>query len=161
MSNDYNETLNRVAEETFESLAFMISMPEDEMIEAEDGPKARVRVSFAGPVRGDVLLAVSADMLPELAVNMLGTDMDEPAPPPAQQADALGEVLNVICGNLLPAIAGSEAVFDVAAPVFLGVVDAPDPAGEPPLAATTRLALDSGWAEITLFLAAETSEALT
>ena len=116
MSNDtrLNEPLRQVAEETFESLAFMFAMPgDDEFGPDPDAPLAVARVSFHGPFAGELHLGVSRDMLPDLAANMLGMDEQATAPTPEQQADALRELLNVVCGNLLPAIAGAEAVFNV------------------------------------------------
>jgi CheY-specific phosphatase CheX len=59
-------------------------------------------------------------MLPTVAANMLG---DDDAPAPAQQLDALGEIANVICGNLLPHIAAPHAVFQLDAPQLLDTTD--------------------------------------
>jgi len=44
----------------------------------------------------------------------LSRGLAEP-PSPAEQRDALHEVANVICGSLLPAIAGTDQVFTLAA----------------------------------------------
>ena len=79
-------------------------------------------------------------MLPGLAANMLGVDE---APGSAEQADALGELANVLCGNLLPAIAGEQHVF---------ILEAPGPGrdeGSP--VATTSLTFDSGAVRASLY----------
>lgn len=153
MCRNYDEALIGAAEETFESLAFMIPMPAEDMVDGEDVTRARARVSFTGPMTGELLLGVSTEMLPQLAANMLG--LDGPSASPEQQSDALGEVLNVICGNLLPVIAGSRAVFNVGAPIFLGLVDAPPAPAGARQAASAELTLDAGWAELTLYLVQE------
>jgi CheY-specific phosphatase CheX len=46
---------------------------------------------------------------------MLGEEPDDPNAI-AKGADALKELLNVLCGNLLTAFAGEEPVFDLAVP---------------------------------------------
>jgi hypothetical protein len=87
------------------------------------------------------VLTVDEAMMPALAANMLG--VDEPPPPPADQRDALGELANVLCGNLLPEIAGTEHVFLLAAP-------APGDERGTPTAAVT-VPLDLGTARASLF----------
>jgi hypothetical protein len=113
-----------------------------------DGGATSVRFDGAG--RGRVVIAVSDTLLPAIARNMLGADA---APEPRLQRDALGELANVLCGTLLPALAGPAAAFRLAAP------DAIDPAGAAPggagerLAAAARFALDEGSAVALLFAA--------
>ena len=72
-----------------------------------------VTVSFRGPLSGRLVLRASSEILPGVAANMLGADGEYPL---AVQRDALGELANVICGNLLPMIGGAEAVFVLSAP---------------------------------------------
>ena len=43
-----------------------------------------------------------------------------------QVQDALKEVINVICGNILPALAGAEAVFNISAPDILDAGQGPE-----------------------------------
>ena len=148
MSNRFDEALRKVAEETFETLAFILPVPEEDGAEAACLPQVAASVAFTGPFGGSIALAVSAEMLPALGANMLGLD-DGDEPPLDKQLDALGELLNIICGNLLPVIGGSEAVFDVHAPEILP--DGPAPHERTP-AATAHLSLTDGQAELALFL---------
>ena len=127
----------------------MFAMPEeDPPPPIVDGRTALVR--FEGPVSGAFKLTVNSEMLPLLAANMLGL-ADESASTPEEQDDALKELANVLCGNLLPAIAGTEPVFDVHAPVIVteGTGEAV-PQGEAPVA-TARLTLDAGTGRVELF----------
>jgi len=117
MSDAHKETLQRVAEEQFEQLAFMFPVSAEELPDGPPNFAAHAKVGFSGPSAGRVLLAAEGQILPPLAANMLGLDEGEPSE--AEQTDALKELLNVICGNLLPEIAGAEAVFDVQAPEVL------------------------------------------
>jgi CheY-specific phosphatase CheX len=147
---DLNQTLSRTAEEVFESLAFVLPAFDPAEADAADpGETVTARIEFSGAFDGTLTLTASAALLPEISVNMLGLDFGE-APSPEVQQDAFAELLNVICGNLLPELAGREAVFDVAAAEVAGA----PPAGESEPAAPVaraRLALEGGWAELALF----------
>jgi len=144
-----DETLLAVAERAMEDLAFLLPVPADSP-PAVPPDAVTAAVAFEGPICGTLVLRVSPEMLPALAANMLG--LDPGAPPSAdQQQDALKELANVVCGNLLPALAGAEPVFNVRAPVLAvpGADAAPPPGAAP--AAVARLALDVGTAEVLLY----------
>ena len=150
MSYPLDELLAGVAEEIFEELAFMLIMFEDEAVGIE-GEARTASVAFAGAFQGRLVVSVSEQMLGELARNMLG--LDEQADPSLdRQQDALKELANVICGNLLPGIAGSEAEFDVGSP-SLEVSEFPGevPSGQQQVA-QAQLLFDSGEAKLVLFL---------
>lgn len=159
--NQHDELLNQVGEEIFESLAFMLVMPG---IDDEDAPppapEARIaaQVEFSGPFDGSVAVVLQRDMLVELATNMLGMDEDQP-PGPEAQTDALKELLNVICGNLLPKLAGAEAVFDVHPPELLDSGQLPDRWRDQGPAGRCELPLDTGSAELAIYLAADAAVA--
>ena len=159
MNNNIKDILHRVAEQTFESLAFMLAMPE---IEGQPEPDSwtTVSVGFGGHFGGRLMVAVSTDMLPELAGNMLGVMDDTDEAVLQQQKDALMELANVICGNLLPEIAGVEVVFDVDAPELVNDSAAEPNNGEHLAVAETKLCLDGGLATVQLFADAGAIEAL-
>jgi len=144
------QTIVEVTESTCETLAFVFAMPPP-----DDGPDPesehhrdllRVRVGFDGPFTGSLALTMPRAMLPTLAANMLGRDED--ATCSAERADAARELCNVICGNLLPAVAGDEPVFAVGAPRV--VEEAPTPDSDTGLSA--RAWFDEGWIEAQLTL---------
>jgi CheY-specific phosphatase CheX len=129
---------------TFEALGLVLpdAEPTAEQLAA---PLARgVRVTFAGPLAGAVTVRVSDDVAATLAANMLGVDVVDGGDPLVR--DALGEMANVICGNVLPELAGRAAVFHLGAPQSL----APDAEGTP--AAAVTLGVDAGRAEVALFV---------
>jgi hypothetical protein len=95
------------------------------------------------------MLRVSENLLAPLANNMLGLECDQDSPTYAQQIDALKEMLNVACGNLLPELAGTQAVFNLSAPQFQEESGPELPAAT---CAQAQLALDEGQAELTLWL---------
>ncbi len=152
MTEKIKEILYGVAEDIFEKLAFIFSFREEERGDMDYGDAVAAGVSFSGQFKGRLVMVVSADMLPELAGNMLGMD-DVNDSTAEQQHDALKELINVVCGNLLPKIAGKEIVFNVDAPRIIS-----DPAAigrsESP-AAVARLALEDGQCDILFFVDGE------
>lgn len=142
------QTLQRVAEKVFESLAFVLPAMDDDAPPADDAITTAV-VGFSGPVEGKLELRVSTVLLPEIAANMLGLEFDQ-SPSADQQGDAFGELLNVICGNLLPSLCGDEAVFDLQKPHIRQDAPADTPEGLSPVA-TACLALEGGQALLTLY----------
>lgn len=157
MTQETSDLLMEVASQTLEQLAFIFSFPDDMDTDAIwDEAATGCHVTYNGPSQGDLLLIISNAAMPELASNMLGMDEEE-APPVDQQKDALKEALNVICGNLLPKIGGTEAVFDIQAPEILEAEAAKalmnDFMANPQGCASARLSLDDG--ECQLYLRSE------
>jgi hypothetical protein len=64
---------------------------------------------------GSLTLVMPEAMAVEIAANFLGVDADDPAADVAAR-DALKELLNIVCGNVLTALYGQEAVFDLEIP---------------------------------------------
>ena len=109
-----------------------------------------VGVRFDGPLRGRLELRVSGDVARCVAENMLGVDALDLDADGALVRDALGEVANVVCGNLLPEIAGRDAVFRLDAPRAFDGAGAGCGHGTP--AAALSLGVDGGRAELALHL---------
>lgn len=150
MNEAVQRALYRVTEEVLEQLAFIFSFPEEDRPPIR-GPEAiGARVSFDGPFAGALHLRVSRDIGPELAGNMLGVEAEETTP--EQRTDAVKELINVICGNLLPAIAGKRAVFNVDPPALLPETEIEAPV-EP--LAEARLSLEEGECDILLVIRGE------
>ncbi len=115
MNPDHSETLTRVFTEVLEQLAFMFVEPPDSDFAPAPPDPVSANMSFRGPFSGIVTLAVPREMAPVLAANVLGLDPGDELGLQAAR-DALKELLNVICGNVLTAIAGDEPVFDLTVP---------------------------------------------
>ncbi len=148
MTDQAKETIYRVAEDVLEKLAFLFSFREEEREAMDYGAAVVVGVSFTGQFEGRLLMAVSGDVLPELAANMLGIEEETG---PEEQQDALKELINVICGNLLPELAGRKQLFNVNAPGILGAEEISAIASSPPTAAA-KLALEEGQCDLMLYL---------
>jgi CheY-specific phosphatase CheX len=145
MTSITHSPLLAAAATTFESLAMLPSSASLSAVEAAAPIAFGVRVDFEGPLRGRLELRVTADVACCVAENMLGLPiaLDTDA---TLVRDALGEVANVVCGNVLPELAGRDAVFHLSAPYVCG---APD--GTPNDFALS-LGVDGGRADLTLHL---------
>ncbi len=152
------EVMSQVTIDTLKKLAFIFAF-RDEGEEGQPGD-AMVggSVSFKGPFSGTLVVTMSIEVLQELAGNMLGLD-DAEETTEDHRSDALKETMNVICGNLLPAIAGDEVVFDIGVPKVLpadqemkkgaGIAAGLEPS------AKVNLDLDEGQCVLFLFLDGE------
>jgi CheY-specific phosphatase CheX len=132
---------------TFEELGFMLPTEEVDQQQRDTPLDTAVSITFQGPYNGQLVVLTCGEMLPMLAANMLGEDEASER----EQRDALGEVANVICGNMLPGLAGAKAVFNLSAPQFISITEELT-RGSERLAAEVHLGLDIGRAELRLFL---------
>ena len=76
----------------------------------------RADIHFTGPFSGHLSLCASGPFCMLLATNVLGMEVDELSPEHAR--DALKELTNITCGELLAALAGKKTVFDLSVPVI-------------------------------------------
>jgi CheY-specific phosphatase CheX len=140
-------SLWEAASSTFEQVVFLFPEPEPSEAACLAPVEAAAHISFHGPFTGTLLLKVAGGVLPTLAANMLGEEE-----PPAEwlQLDALGEIANIILGGVLPLIAPEQS-FEQTPPAFqTGTVTTTEAISAP--AATTRVGLEHGRAELLLFL---------
>jgi CheY-specific phosphatase CheX len=138
--------LYRAAILTFEELSFMLPADTLDARQQAAKPSARASISFAGPFAGNLVVTAYGDLLPMICANMLGQDT-----PPAQneQLDALREISNVVCGNLLPGLAGAEAIFHISPPAVVSPVG---PAFQGEKTAEVEIGLQEGRFHFTLVL---------
>lgn len=142
------EILAEVAREIFENLVFISLQPPDE---EADSHRVHVKatIRFAGPICGSVALGVSETLLPELALNMLGLEV-EPEDSARTGRDALGEVTNILCGNLLARLVGPEPVFDLGVPKLESVSEAEAKLSEVSGRTAVRLEMEGGRVELSI-----------
>lgn len=116
MDSDNREMLGQVFCNVAEAVAFMFG----DVVEVDDLPAAPedamcAKMEFSGPFRGSLLAAVPTEMCPQIAANVLGVEPDDEGVF-EKAADALKELLNVTCGQVLTSLAGEEPVFDLTVP---------------------------------------------
>jgi chemotaxis protein CheY-P-specific phosphatase CheC len=113
MNSKLQTDLLEVAVLTFEELGLMCPHEGTDEQAACGAAGVATSVSFHGVVSGTLALVAYGDVASALATNMLGED----EPPSGEgRLDALGEAANVMCGNLLPRIAGFKEVFHITGP---------------------------------------------
>ena len=115
MQPDYNEKIQSVFADVLEHMAFMFADPADEptLPEQSSGTIA-AGIQFSGEMAGEIRLVSTTALAAELASNLLGTDLDDVDD--HQLIEAMKELLNVTCGQVLTQIAGSDPVFDLTPP---------------------------------------------
>ncbi len=116
MNDDNNETLIKVCCDVFENLSFMFGETID-LDEAETDSNTFIKASmaFMGDKNGTIDLVVPSEIAVSLAYNILGIDEDEEMPPDSS-IDALRELLNTICGQLMTTMFGDQPIFDLTVP---------------------------------------------
>ena len=151
MGQQIKNILAGVTGDTLEKLAFLFVFPDEER--DSDGPPPVImgRVEFNGFFSGSIALRMSSSVLPELSANMLGVD-DDAVVSPEDQQDAFKELLNVICGNLLPAIAGDHVVFNIEAPEIISEDDTKTEMGVEKPMCVERLTVEDGFCDVYLFI---------
>jgi hypothetical protein len=151
MPERLNEILYRVAEEILESLAFMFPVLDEERKKISNVFVWGASISFVGPFSGRMVILASEKILPDLVTNMLGLDAGEEVSL-AQQHDALMELLSIVCGNVLPVVAGKKAMFNLDVPKILSseeydaLMKKQDPVSQ------VTLELENGQADFILFI---------
>ena len=112
---DIRETLQDVMADVLEQFAFMFINPvEPADLTIPNGHILRAEIRFSGPFSGWLSLCGTQSFCLLLAANVLGMDAEELTPEHA--TDALKELVNVTCGELLVALSGKQTVFDLSVP---------------------------------------------
>ena len=148
MSSTMAQSLSRTTAATLEALALLF--PESDLTPEQAAAPLEVTVSvdYRGPFNGRLILRASQCVMPTLAANMLGVDESRQSP---LQRDALGEVANVVCGNLLPIIGGADAIFHLAAPRVHAEGDTLSRGKDAP-SACAQFGVEAGRIEVQLFV---------
>lgn len=149
---DRKEITYQILEEILENLAFLFFAPEDTRDTMDYNVAVAAKISFTGLFSGTLVLALSHQVLPEIARNMLGVDEDIPVP---QQHDAFKELLNVICGNMLPAIAGKREVFAIGVPDIISAEKMAESTLCCPPTSMAKVELDNGQIDFFLLIDGE------
>jgi CheY-specific phosphatase CheX len=117
LSQTHRQILFNTVEKVLEEAAFaLVDLPDAEQDE-ERAPEAEMAsaVEFSGFFAGATALIAPVSLARIFAANMMGLEEDDPEAD-GKMSDALGELMNMICGNLLPQIAGRRPEFKILAP---------------------------------------------
>lgn len=114
MNGATQDTLLSTCISVFEKHAFIFADPvEPKELKAPEH-SLLAWVSFHGGARGDLLLAIQPELANEISANLVGDDPVAGLKP--LLLDAIGELANVLCGNLLKATL-PDKIFDLDPPV--------------------------------------------
>ncbi len=117
MQTSTQEQLNRTFLEVVEQLTFMFGEPEGkDQLEVDGIDFMTAAMSFQGDLNGELTIAVPDNITGEIAANILGLEPED-VQSEEMRCDALAEMLNVVCGHVIMAMAGTDANFKLNAPV--------------------------------------------
>ena len=116
MNDENKELLLRVCCDVFENMSFMFGETIDlDEAETDSDSFLKASMSFKGDKTGSIDLIVPTEISASLAYNILGIDEDDELPPDSS-IDALRELLNTICGQLMTTMFGDQPVFNLTIP---------------------------------------------
>lgn len=144
--------IERVLEEatikTFEDICFMYLEPELQDKQKDLEPDAVAEVGFHGGCTGKLVIESRGGLYSALAVNILSDDR----PSLQQKKDALGEIANIICGNIVPSLGRrNPGGYKIESPRHLSRDELLQEKKKKPLA-TVILNFNQGRADIKLFV---------
>lgn len=115
MRAQIEKKLKDSAVKTFEETCFMYIMPELEDIQDKLPIEAVAEIKYRGNFTGKLLIEIRGGLLEAIAVNMLGHEN----PTLQQKQDALGEIANIICGNVIPALGSKGGEYKIESPCLI------------------------------------------
>lgn len=154
MNDKVSKTMSRVTIETLEQLAYIFSSPSEE-IDMLTPNSMVASIPFSGPFSGRLMMKIATLPVLELVANMLGIDENEIDS--EQKSDAIKETLNILCGNILPEIAGNQDIFNIKTPHIISKEELIESENEEAFAATT-LSIDDEMCSIYLFVDSDIPE---
>lgn len=117
-------TLKTIFSDVLAKLAFMFT--DDEPIDVAPGQTwLETTISYHGPVHGGLRFRCTRDFAVLLAANLLGVDPEDNNAS-TQCEDAVKEFMNIVCGQLVTALHGSEDVYALSIPKTVDLAETPD-----------------------------------
>ena len=116
MHAEGSKTIKKICFDIFEQLAFMfgdelekddVQCPEDDFLKAT--------MNFSGHKNGAIEIIIPTRLAPALAYNILGVDESDHIESGIAE-DALKELLNTLCGRMLPSLFTDQETFDLHPP---------------------------------------------
>lgn len=116
-------TLAMIFSDVLADLAFMFT--DDEEATSHPGDVwLETAIGYRGPVNGDLRFRCTRAFTCLLAGNLLGIAPEEAGP--EQADDAAREFMNIVCGQLVTALHGTDAVFNLTIPEITEIAESPD-----------------------------------
>jgi CheY-specific phosphatase CheX len=115
MKTKISKALEEATISTFEDTCFMYAVPELKKIQNNLKSEAASEVRYKGDYTGKLLVETSGGLFSAIAANILSNDN----PTPRQKKDALGEIANIICGNIVTCLGRGKHGYKIESPMFL------------------------------------------
>ena len=90
----------------------MYPVPELKDVQKNLALEAAAEVKYRGDFTGKLVIETRGGLFSAIAANMLSIDI----PSSQQKKDALGEIANIICGNVVPSLGGAGGDIKLKAP---------------------------------------------
>ncbi|MBI4649920.1 chemotaxis protein CheX [Candidatus Desantisbacteria bacterium] len=148
MKTEFENTIHKIVVKIFEEAGY-IFIDEESIEKYKDTcPEATMSVDFKGIFCGRLILSVyGGNFLSTLAANMLGEEINSSED---QKIDALGEIVNLICGNLLPEIADTKEIFYIDPPKK--IINNEDIADSKKIIAEMDIGFENGFVKTKLYV---------
>lgn len=148
MKKQIENVLKESTIKTFEDICFIYQVPELKDDQKNLALEAAAEVKYRGNFTGKLVIETRGGLFSAIAANMLSNDV----PDAQQKKDALGEVANIICGNVVPSLGRSEPEYKIESPRSLNKDDLlkGEKQGKP--LAEITLNFNQGRADIKLFV---------
>ncbi|MBU8871151.1 MAG: chemotaxis protein CheX [Gemmatimonadales bacterium] len=123
MQNNTHETAGSTFLNVVEQLTFMFgeSVPKSEL-EVDGVEFTLAQMRFNGDLPGVLSIGVPSEITAEIAANILGLEAED-IESKEMKLDALGEVLNVVCGHVIMALVGTGANFKLDSPEVKAITE--------------------------------------
>ncbi|MFA5322872.1 MAG: chemotaxis protein CheX [Smithella sp.] len=133
---------------TFEDVCFMYQVPELKNIQKNLKPEASSAVRYRGDYAGTLLIETSGNLFSAIAANILSTE----DPDSRQKRDALGEIANIICGNVVTSLGRGKLGYKIESPKSLSKKELLKKTGHEKPVAEITLNFNEGRADIKFFI---------
>jgi CheY-specific phosphatase CheX len=100
MNTRIENALKEATIRTFEDVCFMYLVPELKDTQKDLALEAAAEVKYKGDYTGKLIIETRGGLFTAIATNMLSNEI----PNSQQKKDALGEIANIICGNVVPSL---------------------------------------------------------
>ena len=115
MKKQIENVLKEATIRTFEDICFIYQVPELKDAQKNLALEAAAEVKYRGDFTGKLLIETRGGLFMSIAANMLSNDV----PSTQQKKDALGEIANIICGNIVPSLGRGGREYKIESPISL------------------------------------------
>lgn len=148
MNTRIEKAMEEAAIGTFEDICFMYPVPELKNVQKSLKPEAAAEVRYKGNYKGKLLIETRGQLLSAITANILSTE----TPGSRQKKDALGELANIICGNIVPYLGRGDKGYKIESPRTLHKKELLDKTKPGKLLAKVTLNFNEGRADIKFYI---------